>query len=92
MPSSTFPKRAFVHLLTNAGYLSGLLVLYHSHLRVKSRYDFVVMVTPSVGEDIRAVLRDVGMIVRAVDSLRPSTKIRLDKGDARFSDTWTKLR
>lgn len=83
---------AFAHLLTNASYLAGLLVLHQSHLEVGSQYPFVVMVTPFVRQEVRDILTDVGIIVREVEPLTPSIKVDLDTCDVRFSDTWTKLR
>lgn len=83
---------AFVHLFTNESYLPGLLVLHQSHLDVRSRYPFVVMVTPSIKPSTRRILREAGMVVRAVAPLNPRQKFLLEKGDSRFTDTWTKLR
>ena len=83
---------AYVHLLTNAAYLPGLLVLHRSYVKVGDTYPFVVMVTPTVSEEVRQALRQSGMVVRAVKPIRPPGQCRLEKGDARFMDTWTKLR
>ncbi|KAJ4486271.1 glycosyltransferase family 8 protein [Lentinula aciculospora] len=49
-------RKAFVTLLTKTSYLPGVLVLDHGLRAVESKYPLVVMVTPTLGEDARAVL------------------------------------
>ena len=83
---------AYVHLFTNETYLPGLLVLHQSYVEVGSSYPFVVMVTSSVSNEVRQVLQESGMVVRPVAPVQPPQEFRLEKGDARFMDTWTKLR
>ncbi|KAH9835701.1 nucleotide-diphospho-sugar transferase [Rhodofomes roseus] len=86
-------RAAYVTLLTKSAYLPGALVLHHSLLSVGAKYPLVVMVTPSVGQDIRDTLTRRGMIVRTVDHLTPREGAHtLSPHDARFGDTWTKLR
>ena len=96
MPSRTLtsaPKWAYVHLLTDARYLPGVLVLHKSHLDTKSRHLFVVMVTPNVGPSIRAILRSRGVVVKDVEYLCPPPSTHeLNEYDKRFAETWTKLR
>lgn len=80
-------------LLTNASYLPGALVLGYSLQLVGSRYPLVVMVTPSVPQDARDVLHRQGIKTRDIAYLTPSQKgPLLSDSDARFADTWTKLR
>jgi len=82
-----------VTLLTNVSYLPGTLVLDYGLRTVESNYPLVVMVTPSLPDVARAVLHNRGIIVREVDSLHPQKgKHTLSAHDARFVDTWTKLR
>jgi hypothetical protein len=84
---------AYITLLTSPSYLAGILVLHASLLTSKTRYPFVAMVTPSLGNDVCDVLKRRGIIVREVQSLRPEEgKHRLHEHDRRFADTWTKLR
>lgn len=84
---------AYVTLLTKTSYLAGVLVLDYCLRSVKSRYPLVVMVTPSLPGDVREILtrRQIQMI--DVEPLNPPAgKHTLDNHDARFADTWTKLR
>ncbi|KAF7969214.1 hypothetical protein HWV62_27915 [Athelia sp. TMB] len=95
-------KRAFVTLLTQTSYLPGALVLARS-LRttqpegpqgyVGSKYPLVVMVTPQLPQDARDVLSKEKIATREVDILMPAEGTHvLSSHDARFADTWTKLR
>jgi len=92
--TSTAPavNGAYVHLLTNDSYLPGLLVLHRSYVKVGDTYPFVVMVTPGVSSEVTQILQQSGMVVRPVEPIKPPAQCRLEKGDARFMDTWTKLR
>ena len=84
---------AFVTLLTKPAYLPGTLVLHQSLMDVGTQYPFVVMVTPTVTEDDREILVKRGIMVRDIDSLAPEAgRNNLAAHDARFRDTWTKLR
>lgn len=60
----------------------------------KSAYPFVVFATKELPEDARAVLRTAGIAVHEIDYLEPEAgnKAELNDHDARFADTWTKLR
>lgn len=87
------PKCAYVTLLTKTSYLPGTLVLDYSLRNVNSQYPLVVMVTSSLPDAARAVLHKRRILVREVDSLYPQKdKHVLAAHDARFADTWTKLR
>jgi len=85
-------KGAYVTLLTKTSYLPGTLVLDYSLRNVQSKYPLVVMVTPSLPIEARAVLQKRRILMREVDPLRPQGKHTLAAHDARFADTWTKLR
>jgi hypothetical protein len=87
------PKGAYVTLLTKASYLPGALVLNYGLRAVGSQYPLVVMVTPSLPDAAKAVLHKRGILTREVDSLHPQGGQHvLAAHDARFTDTWTKLR
>lgn len=84
---------AYVTLLTSLSYLAGVLVLNQSLRQVKSRYKLVVMVTPSLPESARKVLRRQRITIIEVESLSPPEgKHNLHAQESRFVDTWTKLR
>jgi len=92
-PDPMSPNYAYVTLLTQASYLAGVLVLDQSLRSVGSQYPLVVMVTPSLPDDVRAVLRKRRIRTRDVDSLQPPDRNHtLAEHDVRFADTWTKLR
>ena len=86
-------KAAYVTLLTETSYLAGTLVLHHGLRAVNSKYPLVVMVTPSLPSEARKVLHMRGILTREVESLQPREGSHaLASHDARFADTWTKLR
>lgn len=86
-------KAAYVTLLTRASYLPGTLVLDYGLRATKSKYPFVVMVTPSLPDDVRDILRKRGILTREVENLQPKPGSHtLAAHDARFADTWAKLR
>lgn len=84
---------AWVSLLSKTEYLAGLLVVDHGLKAVGSKYPLVVMVTESLSQDARNVLHARGVTMVDVGSIRPgSSRESFDKTDARFSDTWSKIR
>lgn len=86
-------KAAYVTLLTKTSYLPGTLVLDHGLRAVESKYPLVVMITSSLPEDARNVLQKRGILTREVETLQPGEGAHtLATHDARFADTWTKLR
>ncbi|KAL0579118.1 hypothetical protein V5O48_002901 [Marasmius crinis-equi] len=88
------PRRAaYVTLLTKQSYLAGVLVLNYTLKAVNSKYPLVVMVTPPVPEGVRDILRRQGLKLYDIESLMPvEGRHSLSESDARFHDTWTKLR
>ena len=100
--STTMTKHAFVTLLSKMSYLPGTLVLARSlrttkpegpHGYVGSKYPLVVMVTPQLPQDARDLLSKENIATREVDILMPTEGTHvLSSADARFADTWTKLR
>ncbi|KAJ7070910.1 glycosyltransferase family 8 protein [Mycena amicta] len=83
--------RAFVTLLTQQSYLAGTLVLDEGLRESASKYPLVVMVTPDLPQAARHVLEKRGIPVRDIKPLRPEDGVNT-LVDARFHETWTKLR
>jgi hypothetical protein len=85
--------KAYVTLLSKAEYLPGCLVVAETLRSVGSHYPLVVMVTPQLDTEAKAILERRGIPTREVLSLLPEEGVhRLADHDARFQDTWTKLR
>lgn len=86
-------RMAFVTLLTRISYLPGVLVLDYGLKSTGSKYPLVVMVTPTLEEDARDILTQCGIEMYSINSLVPdSSRHTVADHDARFKDTWTKLR
>jgi hypothetical protein len=84
---------AYVTLLTKASYLPGTLVLEQSLRSVGSKHPLIVMVTSTLYADARGVLSRRGIEVVVVEALLPEPGVhKIAEHDARFEDTWTKLR
>src|ERR1700744_3867404 len=86
-------KAAYVTLLTKDEYLPGTLVLDLCLKQVDSKYPFVVFATKTLSQDARDVLQRRGIHIRDIESLKPlSNAHTLAAHDARFAETWSKLR
>ena len=86
-------RKAYVTLLTAPAYLPGVLVLQACLVAVGAQHPLVVMATPSLSQEVRSILQARGIVIRDVDHLQPEEGThKLDDHDARFRDTWTKLR
>ncbi len=84
---------AWVTLLTKSSYLAGTLVLHQSFLSVGTKYPLVVLATPQLPQEAREIVKKRGIIIRDIDQLQPAEGTHtLAEHDARFGDTWTKLR
>lgn len=84
---------AWTTLLTKSSYLPGLFVLHDTLLAVKTQYPLVVMVTPDLPQEARDVVRRRGLPIRDINRLQPADGVHsISELDARFGDTWTKLR
>jgi len=84
---------AYVTLLTKDSYVPGTLVAHLSLKSVGSKFPFVVMATPQLSGNARKILEKRGVIIRDIDYLEPlNNSHTLAAHDARFADTWTKLR
>jgi len=87
------PRKAYVTLLTKNSYLPAALVLNESLKQAGSKYPLVIMSTPSLPSEAREALTRQGLEIVTVDSLQPAPNTHaLSDLDARFADTWTKLR
>jgi hypothetical protein len=88
------PRKAYVTLLTKNSYLPAALVLNESLKRAGSKHPLVIMSTPSLPSETKEALTRQGLKVVTVDSLQPTpgTHALSNDLDARFADTWTKLR
>ena len=93
MTASATPHegRAWAALLTQPTYLTGVRVLRASLARVGSPYPFVVVVTPTISAEDRALLAADGCLVREVAPIRPPAGLRDSYANARFAEVWTKL-
>ncbi|KAF9019451.1 nucleotide-diphospho-sugar transferase [Hymenopellis radicata] len=86
-------KAAWVSLLSKRDYLAGLLVVDYGLRAARTKYPFVVMVTETLPEDARTILKKRGLKMVDIGSIRPgSGRESFDMTDARFSDTWSKIR
>ncbi|KAF8496663.1 nucleotide-diphospho-sugar transferase [Gautieria morchelliformis] len=86
-------KAAYATLLTRESYLPGTLVLNYSLQAVASKYHLVVMVTPELSESARDALSKEKISIKEIARLDPREGSHtLAADDARFKDTWTKLR
>ncbi|KAE9410993.1 nucleotide-diphospho-sugar transferase [Gymnopus androsaceus JB14] len=86
-------RRAYVTLLTKNNYLPGVLVLAHGFKATGAKYPLVVMVTPSLEQNARDVLEKCNIEMYPIEGLLPdSSRHAVAEHDARFKDTWTKLR
>lgn len=86
----------YATLITKAKYLQGFVVLHDSFLRADARafdkHPFVVLVTPALPRGcVRLLERLQGVKVKEVQSVQVDGH-EVDAHDARFADTWTKLR
>lgn len=86
-------KAAYATLLTKTSYLPGVLVLDYTLRSVGSEYPLVVMATPALPPEARDILARRRITVIDIKSLQPPAGMHtLADHDARFADTWTKLR
>ncbi|KAJ6503406.1 nucleotide-diphospho-sugar transferase [Mycena vitilis] len=84
---------AYITLLTKVSYLAGTLVLDKGLKDAQSKYPLVVMVTPDLPQEARDVLKTCGIPIVEIQTLLPEDGVhKVAAADARFRDTWTKLR
>jgi hypothetical protein len=82
----------YATLLTKDSYFPGVLVLERSLKSVQSQYPLVVLVTPSLPQHTRDALSRRKIQTREIQPLKPENGPVLAGHDARFADTWMKLR
>lgn len=81
-------SKIWTTLLTNRGYLAGLLVLDHTIKKHGSKYQLVVMLSGAAADDpeMRATLEAAGIPIKIVEQIEPAPQNgRVNKG------TWEKL-
>lgn len=82
--------KVWTTLITNIGYLPGLLTLEYSLRKVGSKYPLVVLYTDSFPAEGHAALDARGIQKQRVPYLAPSLPKEF-ANDVRFYDCWTKL-
>ena len=72
------PTKIWTTLLTNRGYLAGLLVLNHTLRKHGSNYQLVVIISGPVIEDrgFRDVLQAAEIPVKIVETIQPPNEIK----------------
>ncbi|KAF9069156.1 nucleotide-diphospho-sugar transferase [Rhodocollybia butyracea] len=86
-------RRAFVTLLTKISYLPGVLVLDYGLKTSGTTYPLIVMATPTLEQEARDILDERHIEIYDIQPLMPaSERHSVAEHDARFRDTWTKLR
>ncbi|KAL2020312.1 hypothetical protein VTK56DRAFT_8540 [Thermocarpiscus australiensis] len=84
------PSKVWASLITNIGYLPGLLALEYSLRRVQSRYPLVALYTDQLPEEGRRALEERAISTQRVEYLIPRRQ-KDYSNDPRFYDCWTKL-
>lgn len=84
--------QAWITLLTQPDYLTGVQTLHKSLLNSGTAYPLVVMVTENIEPAICRRLKDDGCDVIAVAPLNPQQDLAHHYASARFAEVWTKLR
>lgn len=83
--------KAWVTLLTQPDYLTGVRALQASLQATGTQYPLVVMVTSNIDAGARQQLEQAGCLLRDVAPLRPNPQLKERYANARFSEVWTKL-
>ncbi|MBP2167355.1 lipopolysaccharide biosynthesis glycosyltransferase [Erwinia toletana] len=83
---------AWITLLTQPEYLTGVQTLHQSLRQSKTAYPLVVMVTENIAPAICAQLKADGCEVIAVAPLNPHPDLTHHYASAQFAEVWTKLR
>ncbi|OCF73611.1 galactinol synthase [Kwoniella mangroviensis CBS 8886] len=86
-------RKAWVTLITNPGYIAGLLTLHRTLISVSS-YPLIVMTTSSLSQSSRETITSSGIEIIEVEHLSPSSDQHsgFDPSFSRFNDAWTKIR
>ncbi|WVQ97137.1 hypothetical protein IAU59_004247 [Kwoniella sp. CBS 9459] len=85
-------RKAWVTLITNEAYVSGLLTLNRTLVSVSS-YPLIAMTTSSLSASARDLITSSSIPILEVNHLMPSQGQHggFDPSFSRFDDTWTKL-
>jgi len=78
-------------LLSRPSYLPGTLVLHHSLQATETKYPLIVLVTETLPEDARQVLKRSEIQIKEVEIITPPSRHDPSKTEARFLDVWTKI-
>jgi hypothetical protein len=91
--STKIVKGAYATFISKDEYLPGALVLAYCHQVVKSKYPFIILATSSLSEHARSIIKRAGITLVDIERLVPARE-QYDPSvtDARFRETWTKLR
>lgn len=84
--------QAWITLLTQPDYLTGVETLHKSLLNSGTQFPLVVMVTENIEPAICARLKQQGCEIIAVSPLNPQNDLAHHYASARFAEVWTKLR
>ena len=84
---------AYATFISKDEYLPGALVLAYCHHITKSIYPFIILATPSLSQNARAIIKKFGITLIDIETLVPARE-QYDPSvtDTRFRETWTKLR
>ncbi|WP_039055465.1 glycosyltransferase family 8 protein [Enterobacter sp. Bisph1] len=82
---------AWVTLLTQPDYLTGVAALQRSLRDSGSPWPLVVMVTETIDDNTRQQLQALGCTVREVPIIGPDPSLANRYANARFADVWSKL-
>jgi len=84
--------RVYLTLLSRSSYLAGTMVLYHSLQATGTKYPLVVLVTTTLPDEARQVLRRSGIQMIEVELIMlPPSRFDPAGTAARFLDIWTKI-
>ncbi|KAF4947501.1 hypothetical protein FGADI_10346 [Fusarium gaditjirri] len=88
--TAALPAKAWATLVTNDGYLKGVLTLNYRLRCVKSRYPLLVLYTSTLSTTSVESLNRRGIATLQVPRLAPTTAKEYTD-DPRFNECWTKL-
>lgn len=91
---------AYITLVTDASYLPGVVALNHSIRKYGGKKSFIVLYTSNLSRDALIALQAIEqqncsgnkMKLYHIQPLLPPDKHEIKLADARFADTWTKLK
>ncbi|QSL65903.1 hypothetical protein MERGE_003040 [Pneumocystis wakefieldiae] len=94
--TDTCSKRTWVTLLSDVGeengYLTGILTLNYTLIKVKTRYPLLVIYTSKCHDSALSVLQKSGIKIKYVEMLQPSMTLDYGVDTKRFNECFNKLR